>query len=213
MAEITPPIIETKKIIQATIIALVLGTIILVTAVLPAEYGIDPTGVGTYMGFSKLHQNVVDSDASPTVVGNVTPQPQRLLKLEEGGSSPDVLMPMEAQNPAPATPLSERSDSIQITIPAGKGIEYKIAMLKYGRTKYEWTTDKGIVYFDFHGEVKEQKPTNNVYFESYTVAYANNMIGSFLAPFEGKHGWYFKNTSESDIHITIRLKGQYTLIN
>ena len=86
-------------------------------------------------------------------------------------------------------------------------------MLKYGQVKYEWLTDKGSVFFDFHGEVKQLNPSNNVYYESYTVAYSNNMIGNFLAPFEGKHGWYFKNNGESTITINIRLKGQYELID
>ena len=212
MSEIKHPILETKKIVKATVVALIIGAIILITSVLPAEYGIDPTGVGHKLGFSKLHHHVEKTDET-LPVEMAAPQPQRLLKLEQGGSSPDVPIPAEANNPAPEKQLEEREDSILFNLPAGQGLEYKINMLKYGRVKYEWTTDKGTVFFDFHGEVKEKNPTDNVYFESYTVAYSNNMIGNFLAPYEGKHGWYFKNKGETDILITIRLKGQYALIN
>ncbi len=212
MSEIKHPILETKKIIKATVIAFIIGAVILITSVLPAEYGIDPTGVGHYLGFSKLHHHVENTDATAPVE-MVVQQPQRLLKLEEGGSSPDVAIPAEVNNPAPVKQLEEREDSILFNVPAGKGLEYKINMLKYGKLKYEWTTDKGTVFFDFHGEVKEKIPSDNVYFESYAVAYSNNMIGNFLAPFEGKHGWYYKNNSETDMLISIRLKGQYALIN
>lgn len=211
MSEIKHPILETKKIIKATVIALVIGAIILVTAVLPAKYGIDPTGIGHSLGFSKLHHHV-EKTVVTAPIEMVAQQPQRLFKLEDGGSSPEVAMPAEANNPAPVKQFAEREDSILFNVPAGKGTEYKINMLKYGKVKYEWTTNKGAVFFDFHGEVKEKNPSDNVYFESYTVAYSNNIIGNFLAPFEGKHGWYFRNKSKSDMVITIRLKGQYELI-
>lgn len=212
MSEIKHPILETKKIVKATVVALIIGAIILITSVLPAEYGIDPTGIGKSLGFTKLHHQVDNTDAT-LPIEMTAPQPQRLLKLEQGGSSPDIPIPAEANTPAPEKQLAEREDSILFNLPAGEGLEYKINMLKYGRVKYEWTTGKGTVFFDFHGEVKEKNPTDNVYFESYTVAYSNNMIGNFLSPYEGKHGWYFKNKSETDILITIRLKGQYALIN
>ena len=46
MSEMNHQVLEKKKIIKAITISLVIGTIILVGAVLPAEYGIDPTGAG-----------------------------------------------------------------------------------------------------------------------------------------------------------------------
>lgn len=211
MTEMKHPILDTKKIIKATVVALLIGVIILVTAVLPAEYGIDPIGLGKTMGFSKLYKN---TDTEQALEQEEVPQEShRLLKLEDGGSDPDVIRPSEANNPPPEKQLEEREDDIQVKIPAGKGVEYKIHMLKYGRVKYEWLTNKGTLYFDFHGEVKQVNPSKNVYFESYTVAYSNNMIGNFLAPFEGKHGWYYKNNSKSTIIVNIRLKGQYELID
>lgn len=211
MTEIKHPILETKKIIKATIVALLLGTIILVIAVLPAEYGIDPTGLGKMMGFNKLHQDAEKTEVTSSLQVVEKPSSNRILKLENGGSDPEVKRPIEANNPPPTKQLEVREDSIQITIPAGGDLEYKINMLKYGVVKYEWITSKGTVFFDFHGEVKEANPTDNIYYESYTVAYSNNMIGNFLSPFEGKHGWYFKNINDTVITISIRLKGQYAI--
>ena len=131
--------------------------------------------------------------------------------MEKAGSGPDVKVPAEVNNPAPEKQLDQREDSVQITVPAGKGLEYKIYMLKYGKMKYEWTTNKGTVYFDFHGEVKQAAEVKDVYFESYTIAYSHNMVGTFLAPFEGKHGWFFRNKSTEDIVVTLRLNGEYSL--
>jgi hypothetical protein len=211
MAEMNHPTLGKKKIIKAVLMALVIGTFLLLSAVLPAEYGIDPTGAGKLFGFNKLYipENSTNTiTGSETIVQNTFP----LIKLEKAGSGPDVKRPLEADNPAPEKQLLHREDSVEVTIPAGKGIEYKINMLKHGKMKYEWTTNNGTLYFDFHGEVKQAKAIKDVYFESYTIAYSNNMVGTFLAPFEGKHGWFFRNTGAKDVTVTIRMKGQYLLL-
>ena len=198
MAEITHQILDKKSIVKQILIALVVGAVLLVSAVLPAEYGIDPLGIGKATGFSKLY--VGDAGTETLASG-----PHKVLQLENVGSGADVPKPAAADNPAPATPLAERTDEVSVVIPAGRGLEHKVNMQKYGSLKYAWITDKGELYFDFHGEVKG----NSNYFESYTIAYSNNVAGSFIAPFEGPHGWYFKNNSNEDITVKIKLKGQY----
>ena len=115
--------IEKKGIIKAVIIAFISGMLLLIVAVLPAEYGIDPIGTGKLFGFSKLY--VPDEDD--------------------------------------------------------------------------------------HGEVKQKVKPKQTYYDSYTIATANNMVGSLLAPFEGSHGWYFRNSSSQDVVVKLKLKGQYTL--
>lgn len=202
MAEIEHQILDKKSIIKQILIALVIATVLLVSAVLPAEYNIDPLGIGKATGFSKLY--VGDKEAENTA-GSQTPH--KVLTLDNVGSGDASPRPVAADNPAPASQLAERTDEVSVLVPAGKGLEYKVDMLKYGRMKYEWITDKGELYFDFHGEVKNV----NDYFESYTLAYANNMAGSMTAPFEGPHGWYFKNNSNEDITVKIKMKGQYLL--
>lgn len=209
MPEINPPLLSPGKIVTATAAALVIGAVILVAAVLPAECGLDPTGIGKSLGFSKLYQ-----PAAPAKVASapaVVPSAVKVLKLEGGGSEPEVARPVEADRPAPDRQYPERQDAIQIKLPAGKGLEYKVKILKYGRMKYEWLTDQGIVYADFHGDVKQANPPKDEYYESYAIAYINNMIGNLLAPYEGRHGWYFKNISGKDLTISLRMKGQYEL--
>ena len=200
MSEITHKILDKKSIIKQVIIALFIGATLLVSAVLPAEYGIDPLGIGKATGFSKLY--VAEESTE-----NLASGPHKILKLENVGSPADVAKPDAADSPPPATQLTERTDEVSVIIPAGKGLEYKVNMLKYGQLKYEWITDKGELYVDFHGEVKD----NSNYFESYTIAYSNNMAGSLISPFEGPQGWYFKNNSNEDITVKIKMKGQYLL--
>jgi hypothetical protein len=207
MSEIYHPVLNKRRIIKATIISIVLGAILLVCAILPAEYGIDPLGAGKLFGFNRLYVPEKNAGGTQILASNSFP----LIKMEEAGSGPEVKRPVEADSPPPATQLGMRQDSVQVTVPAGKGIEYKVYMLKHGQLKYEWAADKDVVYFDFHGEVNQAEKTKDVYFESYTIAYSANMVGTFLAPYEGKHGWFFRNNSKEDIVITIRLKGQYEM--
>jgi len=42
------------KLIRATLFALILAAVVLVVAVLPAEYGIDPLGTGKLLGLTQL---------------------------------------------------------------------------------------------------------------------------------------------------------------
>jgi hypothetical protein len=98
---------------------------------------------------------------------------------------------------------------IEVIVPAGKGIEYKFQMGRYDKMTYEWLTDDEPLYFDLHGE-PEGDTTG--YFESYAIATLAEMKGSFTAPFEGSHGWYWKNESVKPIAIQLIIKGQYTVI-
>ena len=62
---------------------MVIGAVLLVSAVLPAEYGIDPLGIGKATGFSKLY--VGDAGTEALASG-----PHKILKLENVGSPADV---------------------------------------------------------------------------------------------------------------------------
>jgi hypothetical protein len=201
------PNLNKRQLLKSLIISLIIGAVVLVTAVLPAEYGIDPLGAGKLFGFSKLYQGNDQTENNET---NSSLNFKKI-KMEKLGSPSEVPKPSEANNPPPEIQYTERQDTIVVVIPAEKGIEYKFKSLKHASIKYEWATDTGIVYIDFHGEVKQENPPKNVFYESYTLAYSNNMAGTLTAPFEGKHGWYFRNETNEDIVVTIRLHGQYEL--
>ena len=199
-----------KQLIRATIISAIIGVFVLVIAVMPAEYGLDPTGAGKALGFDKLY---IPDEGSENVEVSTDRGSLPLVKLEKVGSGKNVPVPVEVNLPAPSQKIPVRTDEITITVPAKKGIEYKFDMLKHGKIKYEWVTNSGLVYIDFHGEVKQKEKSKQTYYESYTLGYSNNMAGSLLAPFEGPQGWYFRNDSNEPIEVNIRLEGEYTLKN
>src|SRR5215212_359599 len=108
MTDFNQPTIERKKIIKALIYAMIMAAVLLVTAVLPAEYGIDPIGTGKLLGFGKLY-NADVSNAKPASEDAVQ-RKFKLLKLEGAGSGPEVIKPKEADNPPPTKQYDERRD-------------------------------------------------------------------------------------------------------
>ena len=63
MNNIEPP--SKNTLIKATVASVVAAAIILILVVLPAEYGIDPTGIGGATGLTQLN-------AEPTVTIEIT---------------------------------------------------------------------------------------------------------------------------------------------
>lgn len=54
MSEIEHAIQSTSSLVKALVIALVIAIILFITMVLPAEFGIDPTGIGQRLGLNNL---------------------------------------------------------------------------------------------------------------------------------------------------------------
>jgi hypothetical protein len=176
MNDYNAPVHSTKTLVKASVIAAMIAGVVLVTCILPAEYNIDPTGVGKALGLTAIAEA---SEQSPT------------LEIDRGAQA-----------------IDERSDTVQIIIPAGKGLEYKLFMDKYAHLEYEWTTDGSELYFDFHGEPKGD---TTGYFESFAITTSNNMKGSLTTPFDGSHGWYWKNKTQAPVTVTLTMKGFYTI--
>ena len=74
---------------------------------------------------------------------------------------------------------------------------------------YSWEVDDGSLFFDFHGEPKGD---TTGFFESFAVSTADKMRGTFTAPFEGVHGWYWKNRGVNTAKVTLVTSGNYEVL-
>ena len=45
---------SSKKLLKSTVLAAATAAVLLVTVVMPAEYGIDPTGIGKIIGLTSM---------------------------------------------------------------------------------------------------------------------------------------------------------------
>tara|TARA_R110002111_G_scaffold118736_7_gene181564 strand:- start:470 stop:1009 length:540 start_codon:yes stop_codon:yes gene_type:complete len=64
MEKIEHPVQSLASLLKSTLLAIVLAVVVLFTAILPAEYGIDPTGVGQWLGLTSLSARPDDAKKS-----------------------------------------------------------------------------------------------------------------------------------------------------
>jgi hypothetical protein len=168
-------------IVRATVVALAVALVILFTAVLPAEYGIDPLKTGAALGLtglSKAADKTASARATPVQTGIYTSQP-----------------------------TTYKVDSEDLSLRPGEGVEIKYHMQKGAGMVYAWKAT-GTVQFEFHGE-PDQKP-NKDYFESYQLddkVGQDHSYGSFTAPTTGIHGWFWENKSKKEVAIHLTAAG------
>ena len=182
------PHLSTSGLLSRVLIAMVAAAVILTGFVLPAEYNIDPTGIGKAMGLTQL------------------------AKTASSGGSPEGI-PVLPLAPAEQTHFFEtppHTDEIKIKLGPDGELEYKVRMKASDVIIYSWTAD-GKVYYDFHNESEPKdgsKPTSLRYKE---VQEATSAHGSLTAPFAGIHGWYWLNLESHPVTITLKVTGFYSL--
>lgn len=176
------PVASVRQLLQATAVALVVAAIILVSVVLPAEYGIDPTGFGARTGLLR-----------PTGPSKVT--------------SLGLSLPTGSKNPITTEPAPFRTDEISLTLEFGEGKEIKASMHGGQRLLYTWTAEGGAVDFDMHGEPFNAAP--EVFTSYWKDENKTAASGSFEAPFDGKHGWYWENFGDQKVTIKLKVSGYY----
>ena len=206
----TPSHPSGRQLLKATAVAIAVAAILLVTTVLPAEYGIDPTGIGARLGLDALAESgdVADapSPAPPASSGPVTAD----------GAAANAVLTAKATEAfganagqsfdARAVSLGAapyRRDALTVTLPPGKGAEVK-AMLKAGDGMvFRWTAS-GDVALDMHGERTGIKNA----WTSYAVETSQREgAGTFVAPFDGSHGWYWQNRGTDPVTVEIEAAG------
>jgi len=104
------------------------------------------------------------------------------------------------------TQKTDWKDVLTITIPARGDKEYKLMVAKGATFEYAWKSDKGELFFDFHGEPKSD---TTGYFKSFDKGTNSQSNGSLSTIFEGTHGWYWKNNNPYPVTITLNVNGEY----
>lgn len=104
-----------------------------------------------------------------------------------------------------------RTVRIEINVKPREELEYKAKLAAGEPMLYSWTTQgPGAVYYEFHGEPTEGEWPKD-YFRSYeTVQSSQTAHGSFVAPFTGMHGWYWRNLSDTPLTIVLEVNGYFT---
>jgi len=191
-----------KTLLRGALIAAGVAGVLLVTAVLPAEYGIDPTGVGKALGLTQMSSAAAASATAPApAIGGMSGATK--------GSTVSAKGEARALTIASAQKVDYRADTMEIVLPPKKGLEVKTHLAKGATLIYGWKTKNGeLVNHDFHGEPVDAGKDE---FESFILEKGvNQSRGSLIAPFTGVHGWYWKNLSSEPVTIVLSTSGFYT---
>lgn len=183
----SPLSISRQQLLRSTLIALGVAAAILVTVVWPAEYGIDPTGAGRVLGLTAMGESKIKAAGWEAAQANV-----------------GVTEVMHSH------PRKYFSGRIEIEVEPAEELEYKATLARGEPLLYSWDVQGGPVYFEFHGEPTEGEWPEGFY-QSYEIGErSTGERGSFVAPFTGQHGWYWRNLSDAPITIVLQASGYYT---
>ncbi len=199
-----------KELLRGMLIAAGVAGLLLVGAVLPAEYGIDPTGVGKALGLTRLSSAAAPAVAPAPAASAPTSAPVVAgMSGATKGSTVSAKGEERALTIASAQAVAYRADSMEIVLPPKKGIEVKTHLAKGATLIYSWKTKNGeLVNHDFDGEPVDAGQNE---FESFILGKGvSESRGSLIAPFTGVHGWYWKNLSSEPVTIVLSASGFYT---
>ncbi len=188
----------TKQLLRSTLIAIVTAIILLMTVVLPAEYAIDPTGIGRALGLAEMGTiktqlaKEAEADKQSSLPLTAPAAPGLLLRL---------IAEFGIKSAAAQTP--NRSDEMKVTLKPGEGAEVKLTMDKDAKTSFAWTVAGGTVNFDTHGDASGQ-----------SISYEKGrgvpgQKGVLEAAFTGNHGWFWRNRGNAPVVVTLQTTGAY----
>jgi hypothetical protein len=187
----------TPQLLRSTAIAIAAAAVLLMTVVLPAEYAVDPTGVGKMLGLTQMGE-IKQQLASEAEAEVGTAEPPAMVAST---AEPDVAPAASPQEPA----TEAWRDVVTLTLAPDEAAEIKLTMKKGEVAPYEWTASPGHVNSDLHADGA------GGLFTSYRKGRAETRdAGELTADFDGAHGWYWRNRSGVSVEVTLRTNGAYS---
>lgn len=204
---------SSKQLLRSTLLAAIVAVTLLIVVVLPAEYGIDPTGAGQVLRLTEMGQikQQLAAEAAADRAPPATPSPATgaTNRGAVGAAESPVMADAAVAPKGPAqaaVPETEWRDEIPLTLTPGEGMEIKLKMAKGAKAHYAWVVEGGEVNFDTHGDA----PGNSISYEKGRGVSSD--AGVLEAAFTGNHGWYWRNRGQSNVTVTLRTRGDYTEI-
>lgn len=180
-------------LVAATLGSLALAALIVLGAILPAEFNRDPLGLGRLSGLSRLWA------PDDRVVGGEAAGVARAREYDAAFRTDVIEIPL-----GDFLAGADKSE-----------LEYKVRMKKDATLIYAWevvgTSEPRDVHFDQHGHTTP-KAGEAMSVATYRQAFGLKQQGALTAPFDGIQGWQFSNSSDKPLVVRLRLSGFYDLI-
>jgi hypothetical protein len=193
---------SSKKLIKSTAIAAVSAVVVLVTCVMPAEYAIDPTGMGKVLGLTKMGE-IKQSLAEESENGINS---QQVVNNSDSVVS-EISTEVATENDQMAMPAINK-ESISIELKPGQATEVKLTMPQSASVNFDWKAVGGGLNYDTHGDpVNAPKGFYHGYGKGKNET---TQQGVLKAAFDGKHGWFWRNRTENPVTVTLLVEGQFS---
>jgi hypothetical protein len=174
----------TRRFARNVVLLVAAAVLLTVTVVLPAERGVDPTGVGSLLGLTEMGTIKVE------------------LAREAEADSIAEAAPRASFDRADAGTMF---DSTDVILAPGGTHEIKLVMAKDARVEYRWSVDRGVVNYDTHAD----SPTIKYHgYAKGTGVKADS--GRLIAAFDGQHGWFWRNRGRDTVVVTLRVQGHFS---
>ena len=178
-------VVARDRIALAAGAALLAAGLLLVIAVLPAEYGVDPLGIGRQLGLTAMSDVQKGLDAFQATRADSIGAP--------------TIAPQER---------AYQHETVAFKIAPRDSVEYKYRLDKGEALLYAWKAT-GPVNYELHAE-PDGAPRG--YAESYEKRDARSAAsGTLTAPFPGIHGWYWENRGDNEVTVTLSAAGFYNM--
>ena len=179
-------VVARERIALAAGTALLVAGLLLVIAVLPAEYGVDPLGIGRKLGLTAMSDVQKGLDAFQAT-------------RAAGASGAPTIAPQERPY---------QHETVEFKLGPRDSIEYKYRLDKGEALLYSWKAT-GPVNYELHAE-PDGAPRG--YAESFDKKDSKDgASGTLTAPFSGIHGWFWENTTDKPATVTLESAGFYSL--
>lgn len=180
-------IIAKAKLALAAGAAILGAGLVLVAFILPAEFAVDPLGIGARMGLLDLG-----------VTGQQVAALEQAAAAGTGAGQAALIV---------AQPQPFHDETVEFTLGPEQWIEYKYRLEQGESLLYSWSAT-GPVNVEFHAE-PDGAPAG--YAQTYDKSRGNIASGTLTAPFSGIHGWYWQNTGPAPVTVTLTSSGFYNL--
>ncbi len=226
-------------LVRATLGSAAAALAILILFWLPAEYGVDPTGLGRAMGLTQmgeikqqLYAEAANEDAvlaAEAAAKRVSADPAliaRLDALEEqiagitaalGAAPPKppapvaVAPPVQAPAPAPVAPIAPPSEP---PLPEWRDeVSYTLAPTEGIEIKLAMAKGARAEFsWSANGAILNYDTHGDGGGQRVTYEKGRGVpeqTGELVAAFDGNHGWFWRNRTDAPVTFTLRTRGDY----
>lgn len=194
---------STAQLLRSTALAAASAVVLLLTVVLPAEYGVDPTGIGRLLGLTEMGEiktrlaREAAEDAAAARGAKAAAAPTAAAQASVPSARP------ASDPPAPSRAGAAWRDEMSFTLAPGQGTEIKLRMNEGDKAVFAWTVQGGVVNYDTHGDA----PGRSISYVKGRAVAADE--GALVAAFSGNHGWFWRNRGQADVTVLLRTGGTY----